>query len=517
MRAMHETLPRLPPTVIQRARISAWLTRHAELPLRFLCGPAGAGKTTAIVTYLASRETMRAYVALEPDETLDVLRERLANALAIGYLPASFDALLAAIATFAPCEIAIDDIDRATSEALEELAELVAHAPAGISFVYGARSRNAINVRRFVARGLAATLDGSALAFSADDIVQLADAHGLAAPPAEVAKLLDETEGWPLVASWAIRESAERGSSLTDAYERWRRSHGRTFREFVDDELRTAGPEYRATFLTALRAPAKTDVRMHLATLEARGLFVNYANETYRLYRVARQCDVNVLASPTRVAAESLPLLVVRMFGRFEAEFNGRPIEWIRRREAQLFKYLLLKPNGTAPRAELIATFWPDADPQLATQSLRTASSNIRKAIAAIVGMHNVERYFFTRGDIGVDLERAVIDVRRFTAHVSDGDAERERGRLQEAFAHYRAAEALYSGELLSGDYPEPWYAARAAMYAALYAGVLERIAEIHAENGRERFATEYAQRARSLRPPEIAAAGTLQPGYVAR
>jgi DNA-binding SARP family transcriptional activator len=185
------------------------------------------------------------------------------------------------------------------------------------------------------------------------------------------------------------------------------------------------------------------------------------------------------------------------MFGRFEAEIDGRRIEWIRRREAQIFKYVLLKPSGTVSREELLDVFWPGAHLSHSTQSLRTASSNIRKALAAIVGYANVERYYSSRGDISVNLENAAIDVRRFTAHVADGDAERERGRLQEAFAHYRAAESLYGGELLMGEYPEPWYAPRAEMFKSLYIAVLERIGEYLYDAGRTNEAHEYAERAR--------------------
>jgi DNA-binding SARP family transcriptional activator len=206
------------------------------------------------------------------------------------------------------------------------------------------------------------------------------------------------------------------------------------------------------------------------------------------------------ISAAAPVLQDPSALLVVRMFGRFEAEIGGRRIEWIRRREAQIFKYLLLQPEGAASRSELRELFWPEASPHLATQSIRTASSNIRKAIAAIVGYGNVDRYFTSRGDMAVEVGNAVIDVRRFTAHVADGDAELDAGHLQEALAHYRAAEALYGGELLGGDYPEPWYVPRAEMYRSLYIGVVEKLAEIYAETGRERRAREYAERAAELR-----------------
>ena len=57
-----------------------------------------------------------------------------------------------------------------------------------------------------------------------------------------------------------------------------------------------------------------------------------------------------------------------------------------------------------------------------------------------------------------------------------------------------------FAGELLGGDYPEPWYVPRAEIYRSLYIGVVEKLAEIYAETGRERRAREYAERAAELR-----------------
>ena len=490
------------PAVFERARLSGWLARHAEVPLRLLTGPAGAGKTTAIATYLASREGRCAFVTLKDDETPEALRARFAQALGLDYVPASFPALLAAVATLAPCEIVVDELERGTPETLEELEALVAEAPQGISFIYASRARGAIDVRRFLVRGLAATLEGWNLAFDADDVIRLAEKLAVPFAPTDVVRLLEETEGWPLVTSWVVREAAGTQSGLEGAYERWRQDGGRHFREFLHDELRRAGEAATASFRSGLRGLRGPDERERLAELEARGLFVYHADGGYRPYRVARQFDLEAIPAASALGPEPAALLVVRMFGRFEAEIGGRRIDWIRRREAQLFKYLLLKPNGSATRSELREVFWPEADSHLATQSLRTASSNIRKAIATIVGYGNVERYFASRGDIAVRLEQTVLDVRRFTAHVADGDAELERGRAQEAFAHYRAAESLYSGELLAGEYPEPWYVPRAEMFKSLYVAVLERLSEYHADAGHARQAREYAARRDELCAP---------------
>ncbi|MFY9779612.1 MAG: AAA family ATPase [Candidatus Baltobacteraceae bacterium] len=492
---MAASLPRLSPGILHRLRIESWLERNAARPLRFLCGPAGLGKTAALTLYLSSRPRAF-YVTLKDDEAPEQLREQLARSAGVKPSFESLRALVAALAAEAPCEIAIDGLDAATPETLEELAELAAAAPDGASLLFAARSRTVIDLHRFLANGLAAMLDASQLAFDADELACLAEYHRVPFRPGDVARLLEETDGWPIVAAWVIRDAAETGTPLEGAYDRWRRSTGRLFNEFMADELRGIDDASRNLLHSVLSGAS--DDGDALAALEAQGLFVHFNGDGYRVYRVARQFAARI--RPAAAAAEPGRLLVIRMFGRFEAEIAGRRIEWIRRREAQLFKYLLLKPKGSATRAELRNVFWPQSDYHLATQSLRTASSNIRKALAAIVGYANVDRYFSSRGDITVNLERAVVDVRRFAAHVADGDAEFERGNGNEAFAHYRAAESLYGGDLLSGEYPETWYEPRAEMYKVMYGRILDRLAKSHEEAGRFRHAREYAARAGKLR-----------------
>jgi len=497
--ATASALPRLSPGTLSRTRLTAWFKRNADVPLRLLAAPAGSGKTTALVHYLAQSARGWCYVALRDDDTQELVRERIATGLGIVPLPRSYAEFVAALARRAPCEIAVDNADRPVPEAIEELLSLVRDAPAGVALIYAVRSRAALDATRYIAQGTAVLLDDNQLAFDADDLAGMCELLEIEFTPSDVARLIEETEGWPLVSHWVLRE-ASAGGGIVGAYERWRRTSGRHFADYLDDELKRAGETMRAEFHAAAGSNG-VEERERLAKLEARGLFVRFAGGAYRPYRVARQFDLEgsvVTAVP--VLQDPSALLVVRMFGRFEAEIGGRRIEWIRRREAQIFKYLLLKPEGNASRTELRETFWPDASAHLATQSIRTASSNIRKAIAAIVGYGNVDRYFTSRGDMAVEIGNAVIDLRRFTAHITDGDAELDAGHLQEALAHYRAAEALYGGELLGGDYPEPWYVPRAEIYRSLYIGVVEKLAEIYAETGRERRAREYAERAAELR-----------------
>ncbi len=472
--------------------------------MRFVVGPPGTGKTTAVAKFLGEAESRVAYLAVHSEEPAKSLRSRIAEALGLQpelnrEINNSYAAFVEGLRRSGPCQLALDEIDHASSEALEELENLIADAPREISFIYISRSRTSIDAGRLLARGLAAILDAERLAFSAEEIAQLAGAAGVGCTPADIARLLEETEGWPVVVSCVIREAEDRNASLSGAYDRWCKGSGLHFTDFLRGELDKHGEFYRNAF-TQIAGDSEGTAADSLAVLEERGLFVRHVNGERRAYRVALQ----FLSGSARTSSAPAPapgaLLTVRMFGRFQASISNRPIEWIRRRDAQLFKYLLLTPNGTASREELRRQFWPDAESQLATQSIRTACSNIRRAIAAIVGYDNVDHYFVTRGEISVNLSNTVLDVRRFTAHVTDGSQQLERSNIREALAHYRAAESLYNGELLSGEYPEPWYTARASMYHALYIGTLEHLSELHAEIGDPLQARRYRERVNSLK-----------------
>lgn len=169
----------------------------------------------------------------------------------------------------------------------------------------------------------------------------------------------------------------------------------------------------------------------------------------------------------------------VRLLGPFLAEIDKRSIEWLRRRDRQVFKYLILSPERRVSREQLLRLFWRDAKRNQAAQSLRSVCSNIRKALGAVVGSKNVAAYFRTGEYLSIDLRNVIVDVDRFTAHADAADAEYERGRMRAADAEYRRAVALYHGDLLDGDAHEPWVAKRARALKGRHAIARNRIADI--------------------------------------
>lgn len=508
------TLPRVAPSTVRRSRLERWLATHVAVPLRLLVAPAGSGKSTLLLKYLPNSTVDAGYCALPEGTSLPKFFEIVASALALSRVPQSYDDLLATLRTsiLEATELAIDDVDNGAPEVLEVLKQLVEDAPEHLTFIFTSRSRDAIDAKRWVARGLGVLADHRRLAFDPAETELLAETCGVPYTHLEIGRLLEESEGWAIVLSGAVRAAAEDSRSLNDAYEHWRVRYGQVFTEFIAADLDRAPEEDRA-LVRSLIAGATIDDRERLHRLEAQGLFVIADDDDYRPYRPIRQLRGRVRLAPSA----RLSPLIVRMFGRFEAQIDGSDVNWIRRRDQQVIKYLLLKPTGSATRSELASVFWPDADRQLAAQSVRTACSNIRKAIAAMVGYACVDLYFRADPDVSLDLTNVVADVRRFSAHVADGDASFDRADLQEAAVHYRAAEELYNGRLLDGDAPEPWFTSHAQLLEEQYVIVLERLAQTSFDEGDMKSASDYAYRVQKVRPDAtglVKMLGRIAPQY---
>jgi DNA-binding SARP family transcriptional activator len=484
------SVPRLTPLTIRRPRLERWLEAYSRYPVRLIVAPPGSGKTSLVLKYSAETDRNTTYHSLPHGADAQYVRRTLGKALTAS--PAQC------------CEVIVDEIDNGTPDALEELAQLVESAPENVTLVYVARSRECIDMRRLVARGVAVLCDARRLAFDAEEAATLAEACGVRSTDLELRRLIEDSDGWALAVSSTIRAAAAEGHTIDRAYQTWRSQSQTLLREFVSAEVNRATDLLQRAFWSLYEGTGRVDVAQ-LRELEANGLFVvDEGRDCLRLYRPLAPFGVRQAAG---TPASVTPPLMVHMFRAFEARIDGREIPWVRRRDQQIVKYLLLKPNGMATRTELASVFWSDTDRHLATQSVRTACSTIRKAFAAIVGPANVDLYFRTAPEIQIDLKNVVCDVRRFLAHVNDGDADFERGDVVDAAMHYRAAEKLYAGNLLEFDAPEPWIAAQATALSERFMQVLERLGTLAAEQQEVTTTARYVRRAQALAPEHPALA----------
>ena len=488
---------------IRRNRLEQWLKSYAQYPARLVVAPAGSGKTSLLLKYCANSERETYYCALSENCDPGQLRELIAKTLGIERAPRSYAAMVDAVnGSPAHCrEIVVDDVDNGNAEARAELVQLIEDVGDNITLIYAGRAREFIDARRLIARGVAALCDARRIAFDVEEGALLCEACGVDASDLQVRRMIADTDGWAMAVCGTIRTAAAEHLTLDRAFASWRSQSQSFLNDFLRAELQRIPEEFRQSFWRLYNAqdvPAPAQLR----ELESRGMFIlDEGSDHLRLYRALSPNTAPAAHAETGSAASHTSPLMVQMFRGFFAKVDGREIQWVRKRDQQIVKYLLLKPNGMASREELVSVFWADTDRHLAVQSVRTACSTIRKAFASVVGPANVDRYFRTLPELQLDLSNIVCDVRRFRVHINDGDAEYERGNAQNAAMHYRAAEKLYAGRLLDFDGPEPWIVTHAAELEERYLEALERLSALAMQEGQRTAALEYMRRARAIAP----------------
>jgi hypothetical protein len=466
---------RLGPSIVRRQRLEEWLGRFAGVPVRFLIAPPGFGKTMALLGYLRHRAVNGGYCALPYDAGPEALWGGIARAVGVETKLGSHDDVLRALQSRAPLELALDCEDLPAPAGVASILRLIDDLPDEVSLLIACRSRAAFKVGRFVSQGTAVLCDAERLAFDVDGIRHLAETLGVRFAHADLLRMLDATDGWPQVVSGALRKAAEDGVVLAQAFEHWRLRRGHLFNEFVAGALAHVS-ESDADLVLKLMSGSHLADRLQLQALEEKGLFVIHTPSGYRPLRALSRS--RLYDRYGRRVQAAMPMQV-RCFGWFSAEIDRQPIEWIRRRDAQIFKYIALQPNGSVSRAELAEIFWRGAERHLAAQSLRTACSNIRKAIAQIVGFEQVEAYFRAGDELAIDLDNVIVDVNRFLRHANDGDERYAYGDLRAAYAHYRSAARAYRGDLLIGDTHEGWVASHDANLKRRHEELVKRIDEL--------------------------------------
>jgi hypothetical protein len=439
-------LPKLAPDVIHRERLSLWLADHADFPLRLLAAPAGCGKTTALALYATRSRFPSAYVSLGAGAGAAAIRGALCEALELD-AAADTESLLAALGTLGRREILVDEADRASAEGRELLQRLVFDGPENVTFLYAARTREFFDTTRLISLGLAALCGGGRLAFTSDEAARFVDSSRVVrGDERDVARLLIDTDGWPFALCSIVRDAASCGRTLDGAVERWQRANATLIKDFIDSAFADQDPALAARARRYFDGEAIDDAT--LDRLEARGMFVQLVDGVCRPYRVIAR--LARAASPASTG--TLMPFAVELFGTPQVRIDGQRVEWVRRRDGQILTYLALRPDGRASRRELIQAFWPDADPLLGAQSLRSACSTMRRALAAIVG-HGVLAHYVSFGDeIALNLDLFTVDARRVRAHAADSDDASARDDADAAAEHAAAALRIVRGPFLDGD-----------------------------------------------------------------
>jgi DNA-binding SARP family transcriptional activator len=182
---------------------------------------------------------------------------------------------------------------------------------------------------------------------------------------------------------------------------------------------------------------------------------------------------------PAAVAEPDGPLLTVHLLGQLKVRLDDLPVQdWPSGRGRALLKYLVTHRDPWPRREVLMDTFWPDAAPAAARNSLNVAVHGLRRALRA-----------GTAGPVVVleggayRLGRQVrlwLDSDEFERRAASGRGLEAAGDLPGAAAAYEAALALYQGDFLADDPYEDWPVLAREQLGLTYQDVLDRLGGLY-------------------------------------
>jgi DNA-binding SARP family transcriptional activator len=459
---------------IERKRVAAWFDLTEKTAVRIVCGPVGSGKTTAVRQYAARRQGRTLYTRVPQDADAAGLRRVLVEGLRAG-------------------ELILDDADRMQPDVYAKFAEDICQGQIGMKLILVGRSRRRLLAQTLLARGGAAAYDPPALAFDAEEIGALAEAFGVPHDDTDVGQTLYDTEGWTVAVEWLVRDAAEGGRHLRDAFAHWRDRNGHLLLEFLENE-RYADPDAFESFTTLLTA-APGEGRIELERLEQVGLPIARTRTGPRPYRILRRLAAAARGIPAdRVSRVLPPVMMLNVLGQFRCEIAGKAVPFSRRRDQNVFVFVALAPEGYVRRETVLKAFWPGVDHRIAAQGLRTTISRIRHAIAQAAPGFDPEIYFRTASELRVESSTVTVDARRFVELIEQGRADEALGLHESARRHYRLAYATHHDRLLASEAPEPCFQRISDQLYGFYVEALNRLTQLHAAAGDLETAREYAR-----------------------
>lgn len=192
------------------------------------------------------------------------------------------------------------------------------------------------------------------------------------------------------------------------------------------------------------------------------------------------------------------PLLSAQLMGPLMVTLNGRVVDTTSsRRTRHVLAYLLLNRHTPAVRDVLMDTFWPDASPPAARNSLHVALTGVRRALhsawpgAVLERRHDNYRL--------ADAVTTWVDVHEFERLCQAGRSADRNGSIQQALCCYAAADGLYGGDLLADDPYAEWIAEDRERLRLEVIDVQRRLAELHAATGDHASALLVARRALAI------------------
>jgi len=198
--------------------------------------------------------------------------------------------------------------------------------------------------------------------------------------------------------------------------------------------------------------------------------------------------------------------LEIRLFGRFEIQRDGEPIdpeEWERKGVRTLLKVLLSKPGHVVSIDQIAEWILPAVAPSTARSSVQALVSRLRRVLEPELTQGAHSRFVQRSGEgYSFVLNPEVwLDTQRFASVVDRADQAVERGESAAAAHEFETALLLLRGDFLEEDRYEDWTLGLREEWRERQASVLRSLAGCYAEVGDYRRAASACRQAFEIRP----------------
>ncbi len=183
--------------------------------------------------------------------------------------------------------------------------------------------------------------------------------------------------------------------------------------------------------------------------------------ETGLALPAARAAIVASPASPAGTSNGRWTGLEVGVLGGFRASVDGQPLDLtgVKPRARALLRLLALHAPDPVHREVLQEALWPEADGPTGARSLQVAISALRGQLAAVAPL-DATSVIERQGEVyRLVVPSGAVDVRRFEQALAEARSLEER--RAPAIEAFRAALALYPGDVLPEDGPAEWVVGR--------------------------------------------------------
>ncbi|GAB4408788.1 MAG: hypothetical protein Fur0044_02210 [Anaerolineae bacterium] len=187
--------------------------------------------------------------------------------------------------------------------------------------------------------------------------------------------------------------------------------------------------------------------------------------------------------------------LVIYCLGPFRVYQNGQLVtNWPSLKAQSILKYLSAQRGGPVVRDILMDTLWPEADADAARRNLHQAVYSLRQTLKQ--SQPCLQPIQFEQDSYLLNPALKVwIDWVEFEKYAQAGQRLEAQGRLAEAMAAFRHAEALYRGDFLEDDLYEDWASLTREHARATYLNLADRLSEHCLRYGEIEAAISLSQR----------------------